>query len=755
MAINPFRVRQRNPSSPQLPSKNHSHDDGDDDDEIEDAELLLPPDDKRRYKKFQSVKHSVSYISITCAAAFILIVMVWLGPGLVHHDLIGISSQIQAPVGFFNTSKSHPPDSLESDHQDTGDGNHSTLSSSNDHSSDDGNNQSGSNSSEKTKPTTVRLPHHSWNPLLDDPAPITHVFVKPCVLPPWAFKAMCAPSETAREIALYGKWVRVPRDISKGVGHFYTEIYYRRAQTLDLDQLSIPPVTGLRVWNDEDSRRDEIKEEINRDGWEPAGEDLRSGIWPAKTKSAKLWITRSKSITNHTELEPINEIDVIWGNIKINKPWWGFERIIGGPVFGSDNEMDHTRCDIIVRRGAIKVTPTPELKFNQDGNFKILQISDLHFSGRPGKCLSASLLPSCEKEGSDVSTINYLSQTIDETKPDLIVLTGDQLRGRGETFDALTTITKIGHLFADKKVPWTLVFGNHDHDKSLAIEEQMYVFKHMPYFMGQAGPGTAGFDEENNEATSANDMGVGNYVLKVGAGDKDKTQALTLYFVDSHSCPVMTLAQIFNIAMGGDMEMDWIKESQIDWYRRISESQPKVMRPYRPDFSKKKTQPVVAKKPAALMFFHIPLPEAYEEADKNPETGAEMVYGNQIEGNQAPKHDKGFYEKAILATNDGGSETEVKAIFNGHAHVTDTCRRHKGVWNCMSGVSSYSGSSKETFERRVRIVEVSKWGELIKTYGYKDGRATSVSKGNDSVKSGEVVLYDSSISSINSSSKSN
>ncbi|KAI8442637.1 hypothetical protein BY996DRAFT_8545362 [Phakopsora pachyrhizi] len=84
------------------------------------------------------------------------------------------------------------------------------------------------------------------------------------------------------------------------------------------------------------------------DGWEPAGEDLRSGIWPAKTKSAKLWITGSKSITNHTELEPINKIDVIWGNIKINKPWWGFERIIGGPVFGSDNKMDHTRLQILV-----------------------------------------------------------------------------------------------------------------------------------------------------------------------------------------------------------------------------------------------------------------------------------------------------------------------------------------------------------------------------------------------------------------------
>lgn len=40
----------------------------------------------------------------------------------------------------------------------------------------------------------------------------------------------------------------------------------------------------------------------------------------------------------------------------------------------------------------------------------------------------------------------------------------------------------------------------------------------------------------------------------------------------------------------------------------------------------------------------------------------------------------------------------------------------KGVWNCFAGGSSYSGYSEKGFDRRIRVFQVSDYGETISTY---------------------------------------
>jgi hypothetical protein len=42
-------------------------------------------------------------------------------------------------------------------------------------------------------------------------------------------------------------------------------------------------------------------------------------------------------------------------------------------------------------------------------------------------------------------------------------------------------------------------------------------------------------------------------------------------------------------------------------------------------------------------------------------------------------------------------------IVNGHCHISEDCRRIKGVWNCFGGGSAFSGYGKEGFERRMRV----------------------------------------------------
>ena len=90
------------------------------------------------------------------------------------------------------------------------------------------------------------------------------------------------------------------------------------------------------------------------------------------------------------------------------------------------------------------------------------------------------------------------------------------------------------------------------------------------------------------------------------------------------------------------------------------------------------------------MFFHIPLPEAYAEPDKD--NGSDLDLGTQDDGQGSSKHNSGFFYNAIKENFEkGGSDsdvewfgaekvTEVKVLSRGHCHNTDRCRRVDGVW---------------------------------------------------------------------------
>lgn len=58
-----------------------------------------------------------------------------------------------------------------------------------------------------------------------------------------------------------------------------------------------------------------------------------------------------------------------------------------------------------------------------DGEFKILQVADMHFAdGKETKCLDVfeSQMPTC----SDLNTTDFIYRVIRAEKPDLVVFTG-------------------------------------------------------------------------------------------------------------------------------------------------------------------------------------------------------------------------------------------------------------------------------------------------------------------------------------------
>ena len=91
----------------------------------------------------------------------------------------------------------------------------------------------------------------------------------------------------------------------------------------------------------------------------------------------------------------------------------------------------------------------------------------------------------------------------------------------------------------------------------------------------------------------------------------------------------------------------------------------------------------------------------------DPSTGARLDKG--IHGNEGPgaaKKSDGFFEKGLLKAMEsdhraGGNRREVKVVANGHCHVTDNCRRVKGVWLCFGG----GGFVIDTFQCCRNIVD--------------------------------------------------
>lgn len=208
-------------------------------------------------------------------------------------------------------------------------------------------------------------------------------------------------------------------------------------------------------------------------------------------------------------------------------------------------------CTVLISLSACSQSDT-DLKFNNKGKFKIIQITDTHFI--------------VDDNASDVVPA-LLNEVIDAEKPDLIVFTGDMVwKNKNKTAKALDA------LFAPviaKEIPWAYVFGNHDDEADMSRSQIMDFVSSMPYCLAVAG----------DESIS----GIGNYVLEVKSKKSDKL-ATVLYCMDSHA--YSNLKDVKGYA--------WFEFDQIDWYRKQSA---------------KYTLQNGGKPFPALAFFHIPLAE--------------------------------------------------------------------------------------------------------------------------------------------------
>ncbi|KAL7813419.1 Metallo-dependent phosphatase-like protein [Trichoderma gracile] len=346
--------------------------------------------------------------------------------------------------------------------------------------------------------------------------------------------------------------------------------------------------------------------------------DVADGSEHWEPRPGGIWLKRSRNKKSSDSDAAVTDVDVVFGDDATEaRNGWG---IVGRPLhLGTGGNL--LSAHLTVRRGAPHQPKKPKPRIPDNGRFKIMQVGDLHLSTGVGECRDA--VPDSYKGGkceADPRTLDFLTKMLDEEKPDLVILSGDQVNGDTAP-DAPSAIYKYASLLIERKIPYAAIFGNHDDEKSMSREGQMALMETLPYSLSQAGP----VDVD----------GVGNYYIEVLARGHNEHSALTIYLLDTHA---------YSPDERHYPGYDWVKPSQIDWFKRTSASL-------------KRNHDGYTHRHMDIAFIHIPLTE-YADWDK-------PRVGEWREGVTAPVYNTGFHDALV--------EEGVVMVSAGHDHVNDYC----------------------------------------------------------------------------------
>lgn len=302
--------------------------------------------------------------------------------------------------------------------------------------------------------------------------------------------------------------------------------------------------------------------------------------------------------------------------------------------------------------------------FTTDGDFKIMQITDVHIGG--------GVLSRTE----DKKAMNAIAAMIAYEKPDLVISTGDM----ASTYPTAGTMNNryaheyFARLMEQLGVYWTVTFGNHDSEiYNFYNRDQvvaMYENEAYQYCLFSAGP----------EEVS----GKGNHVINVKNSAGKVTQCL--FMIDTHSYTE-------DDPMGLNWDYDWVKEDQIEWYRDMVEL-------YCKDGEK------TAK---SLAFFHIPLLEvrdAYQEYVNHGSQNTENV--KWIGGNDGEKDPVVFpSETRTELFNTMVELGSTQGFFFGHDHLNNFVMEYKGIimsYGFSIDYFAYGGIDKYGYQRGCQMI---------------------------------------------------
>ena len=319
-----------------------------------------------------------------------------------------------------------------------------------------------------------------------------------------------------------------------------------------------------------------------------------------------------------------------------------------------------------------------KLQFRQDGRFKILQITDIH---------------GISKKTPDTSRL--IEGVLDKEKPDLVVFTGDQIKGYGLSYLTGDKKKKVEQAIdnyiepVDRRgIPFLVTFGNHDPQVGIPNEEQIRMYRTFDSCL---------LPEEGYE------FAAGTYSVPIYDRSGEK-QVMNFYMIDSGG----------NAPEGGYDAMD---PAKIEWYREIREKLREKWGRYIP----------------SVIFQHIPIHEIYNLFDEVDKKHPQAVKAFRIHKGQYYKLKDAFsteqiklYEPAAIPDENTGEFEAVKekgdvfAMFFGHDHQNNFIGSYEGIdmgYGPSCGFNEYGNG----LERGIRVItfnedDVKQYESHVDTY---------------------------------------
>ena len=171
------------------------------------------------------------------------------------------------------------------------------------------------------------------------------------------------------------------------------------------------------------------------------------------------------------------------------------------------------------------------LKFDSNGEFKILHLCDCQDT-YPAK----------------TAMMQYISYMLDTYKPDLVILGGDNTIGPKETKEQ--AIEELVKPFVERKIYFTLVFGNHDREQGYTNDELLVMYQ--KYGKGYC----LAYDDVPELSGSA------NHALSIYG--KNNKVAYNLYMLDSGTGSFINEA--------GVKGYEGVYADQVEWFEKTNEA---------------------------------------------------------------------------------------------------------------------------------------------------------------------------------------
>lgn len=290
---------------------------------------------------------------------------------------------------------------------------------------------------------------------------------------------------------------------------------------------------------------------------------------------------------------------------------------------------------------------TATLQKEPGKDFKILNLADIQYN---------DVMDTFERSYTE-ETIRTL---IEQEKPDLITLTGDQVWAafqKQSQKDLIKLIDSFG-------IPWAPVFGNHDGEGNADKNWLADRYMEAENCLFKKGPNNIG--------------GVGNYIVNIMEGDKIVQSLIMIDSGTSRNYSAIAEEQkMYEKAINHETQeyilnddgsvktdafgtsYDFISESQIAWYKWAVEGAAKING---------------GKAPESIAFFHIALPEFYNAYIQWKDSGydSKIGFGEKRENVCCPSVNTGMFDvmKELGST---------KNVVVGHDHINNYSVLYEGI----------------------------------------------------------------------------